>query len=112
MGQKLASTLNSLINSKATDDLPRADIVANLAEAAGLEVDAVEEILQGETSPPLEDLRGFAQVLDVDPEELLEDEEEPVVEPTDSPTIREVIPAEKYQRLMRIKEELERALDS
>ena len=100
MGQKLAASLNRLIDGQTTEKMTRADFVALMATAANIDPVDVEQILQGEIdSPPPEHLQGFADVLG------------------DSSfmkrqvTIKEVIPKDQYERLQRIKEDLERALD-
>jgi hypothetical protein len=64
MGQNLADFLNSQIDEMATDDMPRSDIVAEMASAAGVESGTVNSILSGEIAcPPLGRLEGFAEVL-------------------------------------------------
>jgi hypothetical protein len=117
MGQKLALTLNQLIDAQISDDVSRADIVKSIAAVAGLEARDVSHILQGDTNcPPIERLQDFATLLGNDSEAALRSaaeadgcdygERDPK-----TVTIREVIPKEQYMRLKRIKEDLERALE-
>lgn len=71
MGAKLAAALNSAIESKATDETSASDIKGQMASAAGIEQDTVNQILNGSIScPPVERLEGFAEVLDVSLETL------------------------------------------
>ena len=119
MGQKLAESLNQLIDGKTTDTLQRSMIEADIANAVGVEVDTVRQILQGEIlCPPLERLVGFASVLDASIDELRAAAESDGCDYSGRSKnkrqvpIREVIPKEQYERLQRITEELERALDS
>ena len=65
----LASQLNKAIG----DDDDRADIIKDLAEAAGVDAEDVEGILEGDVdSLTQECLEDFAGVLDTDPESLIE----------------------------------------
>lgn len=95
MGQKLAASLNHLIDERIANGESEEEIISMLATAADIDPEKVNQILQGELSPPQEHLRAFASVL----------EDKPQV------TIKEVIPKEKYERLLQIKAELERTLD-
>ena len=100
MGQKLAASLNRLIDEQTTEEMTRADIVALMATAADINPVDVVQILQGELdSPPPEHLQGFADVLG--DSSFMERQV----------TIKEVIPKDQYERLQRIKEDLERALN-
>ena len=101
MGQKLAASLNRLIDEQSTEEMTRAEIVGLLATTAAIEPVDVNQILQGDTNPPLETLRAFADVL----------EDSSFIEGDHQVSIKEVIPVEQYERLQRIKAELERALD-
>ncbi len=118
MGQKLALRLNRLIDDKASDTLQRSVIEAELANVAGTDVEVIRQTLQGEiVCPPLERLMGFASVLDVDVDELRSAAELDGCDYSGRSgahqvPIKEVIPQEQYDRLQRVKEELERALDS
>jgi hypothetical protein len=118
MGQKLASTLNQLIDAQVSDDVSRADVVEGIAVAAGIEARDVSHLLQGDTScPPIERLQAFATVLGSDSLASLRSAAESdgceyVERDSGAVPIREVIPKEQYLRLQRIKEDLERALDS
>ncbi len=103
MGQKLAASLNRLIKEQITENMSEADVIGEMATAADIDPVAVTRILQGEIpSPPPEHLRGFADVLGDD--SFIEGEGHQVA-------IKEVIPKEQYERLQRIKADLERALD-
>ncbi len=117
MVQKLASTLNQLIDAQAGDDMSRADVIESMASAAGIDTRAIDQILQGDTiCPPIERLREFGKVLKGNSEAYLRsaaesdgcDYEE---RKSSAVPIREVIPKEQYLRLQRIKEDLERALE-
>ena len=120
MGQKLAASLNQLIDGKTSDTLQRSVIEAEIADAAGVEAETIRQILQGEIlCPPLERLEGIASALDVDVDSLRVAAESDGCdysgrgdETAHQVPIREVIPKEQYERLQRVKEELERALDS
>ncbi len=67
-GEALGNTLDRLIDQVAADrDQTREDIIAEMADAAGIEVSTVNQIIAGEINcPPIERLQGFADVLDVD----------------------------------------------
>ncbi len=119
MRQKLAASLNGLIDEQISDDKSKSEIVASMASAAGVEANTVHQILQGEILyPPLHRLAGFAEVLGVSADSLRKSAESDGYSYSDSNDaahqipIREVIPKEQYERLQRVKEELERALDS
>ena len=101
MGQKLAASLNRLIGKKTTEEMTEAEIINLMATAANIDPEDVAQILQGDTNPPLETLRAFADVL----------EDSSFIEGDHQVSIKEVIPVEQYERLQRIKAELERALD-
>jgi len=65
-GQSLASLLNEQIDSmvEGDEDLNRGDVIRDMASAAGISPSTVQEILAAEIDcPPLQRLRGFAQVL-------------------------------------------------
>ncbi len=72
-GSELADLLNDLIDGRTTDDAPRSDIIYEMADAADISTETVTEILNANINcPPLEQLEGFARVLDVPVEELIE----------------------------------------
>ncbi len=76
-GERLAAELNRLIDNQVTEERSREDIIADMAEAAGIDVSTVNQILRGEINcPPVERLQGFADVLDVDVTELISAAEE------------------------------------
>lgn len=84
-GQNLASLLENVIEDHVTDDRSRADIIEEMATAAGIAPDTVNEIVNNSINcPPLVRLEGFASVLDVSLDTLIsaarEDGCEPVVE--------------------------------
>jgi transcriptional regulator with XRE-family HTH domain len=55
------------------DDLSRADVVKEMADAAGVEASTVNGILRGEVEqPPKKRLVGFAQALGIDEQDLLD----------------------------------------
>lgn len=65
-GTSLAAFLNDRIDEMAGDDMPRSDIIAEMAAAAGIESGTVNQILNAEIDcPPLSRLEGFAEALDV-----------------------------------------------
>ena len=101
MGQKLAASLNRLIDEKTTEEMTEAEIISLMATAANIEPEDVNQILQGDIGPPPETLRAFADVL----------EDSSFIEGKHQVTIKEVIPKEQYERLQRIKAEIEIALD-
>ena len=60
----LAEMLNSMTDKLVTDERSRSDIISEMADAAGIEVGTVNQILRGDiTEPPDERLEGFAKVL-------------------------------------------------
>jgi len=66
-GQALAAVLNAEIESQVEEGRPRADIVGELAQQAGRERSAVNDILAARTNcPPGDVLDAFAEVLGVD----------------------------------------------
>jgi len=65
-GSKLAAHLNKLISAKETDKMKRADIVAGMAQAAGISTGTVNQILQAKINcPPINRLEGFAKYFKV-----------------------------------------------
>lgn len=65
-GASLTAMLNSGIDAQTDDDTSRADIVSQMARAAGIATDTVNAILNADVNcPPLRRLEGFAEVLDV-----------------------------------------------
>ena len=66
-GETLGNLLNDLIDAKVDDDTTRSEIIEDMAEAAGIDTGTVNNILSGDLdSPPIERLEGFAGVLEVD----------------------------------------------
>jgi len=70
----LGSTLaNTLADAIADMDMERADAVDAMADAAGIEDGTVNTILEGEIQcPPADRLAGFAEVVDMSEEELMD----------------------------------------
>ena len=65
-GTGLALILNSEIDAQVDEDTGRADVVAQMARAAGISSGTVNEILNASINcPPLSRLEGFADVLGV-----------------------------------------------
>lgn len=65
-GASLASFLNKQIDALEDDDTSRADIIAGMASAAGIDSGTVNSILSGSINcPPIRRLQGFAGYLDV-----------------------------------------------
>lgn len=63
-GESLAALLNRRINQQEDEDRTRADIVQEMAQAAGIATGTVSQILNGSINcPPINRLEGFAQVL-------------------------------------------------
>lgn len=63
-GQSLAALLNRRINQRANDDVTRADIIQEMAQAAGIAPGTVSQILNGSINcPPINRLEGFASAL-------------------------------------------------
>ena len=70
-GDELARVLNDAIDEQVDDETTRADVVERMASAAGIEASTVNEILSGSINcPPFERLEAFADVLDVDIDDL------------------------------------------
>lgn len=66
MGQRLAAVMNEAIEALVGEETSRAEVVAELGQAAGIDAGTVNQILDGSIDcPPLQRLRGFARVLDV-----------------------------------------------
>jgi len=64
-GASLASALDDAISGMETDSNLRADIIASMASAAGIESGTVSQILDGSINcPPVERLQGFADTLE------------------------------------------------
>lgn len=71
MKDALSDVLNEAIEAMVSEDMTRAEIIAAMAQAAGIETSTVNQILNGEIErPPDERLRGFAQVLNISLETL------------------------------------------
>lgn len=63
-GESLANRLNNAIDGMVSEQATRADIVEEMASAAGIDTSAVNKILNAEIDcPPLDRLEGFASVL-------------------------------------------------
>ncbi len=71
-GQHLSGVLSAAVDALVTDERPRADIIEELAQAAGISTGTVNQILNGDIMcPPLGRLEGFAEVLDVSVDTLV-----------------------------------------
>jgi len=71
-GESLASRLESEIESMTDEDTGQADVVEEMADAAGIEPSTVNGILNAEiTCPPIERLEGFAEVLGASASDLV-----------------------------------------
>lgn len=58
---------------------PRAEVIERMAEAAYLEIEEVEQVLSGDTTGLLsKQIKGFSEVLEVDPEVLIQAQEKGV----------------------------------
>lgn len=65
-GENGASLLNGIIDDQVTEDRTRADIIADMAQAAGIDESTVNDILNANINcPPTDRLQGFAESLDV-----------------------------------------------
>lgn len=65
-GTNLAALLNNAIDDQVTEDKSRADVIQEMANAAGIEPGTVNQILNAEINcPPVSRLEGFASVLNV-----------------------------------------------
>lgn len=65
-GEVLGSMLSDAVDGMVTDDLPRADIIQQLADAAGISSSTVNQIINGSIQcPPVDRIEAFAGVLDV-----------------------------------------------
>lgn len=72
-GERLAALLNREIDDQATEERPRADIIEEMATAAGISAGTVNQILNASINcPPLNRLEGFAEVLNVSQDSLIE----------------------------------------
>lgn len=75
-GEALGAALTSALNAAVGEDGDRDAVVAEMAEAASMEVEEVEAVLDGSADPTLAQLEAFAEVLGADLEELLAAAEE------------------------------------
>jgi len=65
-GERLSAALNRSIDSMATGDTTRGDIIDRMGNAAGISSSTVSQILNGSiVCPPLARLRSFARVLNI-----------------------------------------------
>lgn len=65
-GEVLGNALSDAVDAMVTDDLPRADIIQQLADAAGIEPSTVNQILSGSIQcPPVDRVTAFAGVLGI-----------------------------------------------
>lgn len=65
-GEALGSALSDAVDGMVTDDLSRADIIQQLADAAGIEPSTVNQILTGAIQcPPVDRISAFAGVLGI-----------------------------------------------
>ena len=72
-GANLGRLLDRLIEEQVTEDRPRADVVSDMGDAAGIDSGTVNQIVAGDINcPPMERLEGFAEVLDVSVGSLVE----------------------------------------
>jgi hypothetical protein len=63
-GEALAALLNRLIDAMVNEDRSRSEVIASMAEAAGIESSTVNQILSGTINcPPIRRLQGFARAL-------------------------------------------------
>lgn len=70
-GADLAALLGNAIDAAVTDTTDRAAVIDAMASAAGIDAGTVDQILAGEINcPPIERLRGFADVLDLSIEQM------------------------------------------
>ena len=73
-GANLARVLNDAIESEVEsrgEDATEADVIGEMAEAAGISPSTVNQILSGDINcPPIQRLQGFAEVLDVTVDDL------------------------------------------
>jgi hypothetical protein len=71
-GESLAATLNDAVDEVTSDDMPRADIIAQMASQAGIDESTVNDILNANIDcPPIGRLEGFSEVLDIDLETIV-----------------------------------------
>lgn len=71
-GAALGALLDELIESQTNDDTERSDVIAELADEAGISEGTVNDIINGAIDcPPLERLEAFAAVLMVSVDELI-----------------------------------------
>lgn len=78
-GEALGALLSEAVDAmvEADDDMSRSDVVAALADAAGISASTVNQILSGSINcPPLERLEAFAEVLDVSVSQMVSAAEE------------------------------------
>jgi transcriptional regulator with XRE-family HTH domain len=72
-GAELAAMLTAAIERLSGDERAESSIIAELADAAGIEPDTVRQILAGSINcPPVERLEAFATVLGLSAESLVE----------------------------------------
>lgn len=60
----LAGRLTQIVDAMTDEDMPRADLIAKMADAANVDTETVDQILRGDIEKPsLEQLQAFAQVI-------------------------------------------------
>ena len=75
-GARLGAFLDSEIESLVTEERTRADVISEMATAAGISESTVENILSGNIDcPPRERLEGFAEVLSASVDDMIREAE-------------------------------------
>ena len=72
-GTSLGSFLNAAIEEMISEEMQRSEIIENIASAAGVSTGTINQILNGSINcPPIERLEGFASVLNLSIELIIE----------------------------------------
>ena len=77
-GDNLAATLRDAIEDMMSDDMPRGDVISDMASAASIDVGTVNQIVPEDPGtdvsincPPMARLEGFASALEIPVERLI-----------------------------------------
>lgn len=105
MGERLAQVLNDRIDDLVDDDTGRADIIARIGNAAGIEPGTVNQILDGSINcPPRNRLNGFARVLGLALSRLIDAAEEDGCDYSEESSDRQTIERRFYTAEIRLVE--------
>jgi transcriptional regulator with XRE-family HTH domain len=69
----LVDAINGQIDAIVTEEYPRPQITTDMAEAAGIDAAALDQVMTGETACPTRAvLEGFANALGIEPQQLID----------------------------------------